>query len=309
MARVVNPKSHLSILLNDRDEYFIGFGSKTLTNDGVTYGDLLELIKGNINELEVRGIAGPLRENIHGRNVRKQPERKIEVEKHISYTRKDGTKVEYDRIFNIWEKEHIQGPKLKLFTTKSPLGELVLHFGLLKYTDSQVDYYSEKLAMNICNALAGYYELYHPTFIPILKPTSTFSRKVLEKGIGSIKDKLTDIKERLNSGEQLDDAGRSYRFAILQNFKITDIYDGEGGFNEYFQFEFRNDDIVILENLNNGNATYIFKLSEFENRTDFNKTTAREHSAFLARLIHHDVESWEKHLSTYLIPINNKNSN
>ena len=301
MGRVVNPKSHLVPLLRDGDPYFIGFGSKKLTTEGINYRDLTELIKGNIIELEIRGVAGPLAENIKGRRVRKQPERKIIEEKHIKYTRKDGTRVEYKRLFNIWEKEQMPGARLKLTRSISPLGEIILHFRELKFDGGQLDYYKEKLAMNICNQLAGYYELYHPSFEPIVKITATLEGKVLSRGVGSVRAKLEDLRERLTSGDV--DSASSYRFASLQNFKITDVYDGEGGFSEYFQFEFKDDNIVVLENLKDKNASYIFKLSDFERMPNFDKSTARNHPAFLERLVHHDVLSWEGQLKKYLRPL------
>jgi hypothetical protein len=164
--------------------------------------------------------------------VRKQPERKIEVNKHIKYTRKDGTRVEYKRIFIIWEKEHLMGLRLKLYKSISPLGEIILYFKGKKYNYSQVDFYGEKLAMNICNQLAGYYELFDSSFSPILKITATLQGKILERGVGSVREKLSDLKERLNSNDA-DQTSNSYRFAILQNFNITDVYDGEGSFREF----------------------------------------------------------------------------
>ncbi|KAA8485391.1 hypothetical protein BDE36_2059 [Arcticibacter tournemirensis] len=51
--RVINAKSQLDPLLKDKDKFLIGFGTKSLTTEGIHYKDLTELIKGNINEKEV----------------------------------------------------------------------------------------------------------------------------------------------------------------------------------------------------------------------------------------------------------------
>lgn len=301
MGRVINPKRHLRDLLKDGQSYYIGFGVKNLTTEGVNNSDLRELIKGNIKDLLVRGPKGPLKENIHGKLVRKQPERKIEVEKHIKYTRKDGTKVEYDRKFNIWEKEHLPGHQLVLYKATSPQSEIILHFPKFVMNTSDDSYLKEKLAMNICFALGGYYQLYDERFEPVIRTTATLNRKILERGIGNVSDKLEDIKERLSDGAfERDDSGNSYRFAVLQDFNITDIYDGIGGFNEYFQFEYADDDIVILENLRTGNATFIFKLSLFDRGQAFDKQMAKRHKSFLERVVHHNATEWEAVLLKYL---------
>ena len=301
MGRVINPKVHLRDLLKDEQRYHIGFGVKNLTTEGVNYRDLNELIKGNIKDLLVRGAKGVLKENIHGKFVRKQPERKVEVEKHIKYTRKDGTKVEYDRKFIVWEKEHIPGYKLELYKSISPQNEVVLHFPKFVMAISDDSYSKEKLAMNIGFALGGYYQLYNESFEPIIRTTATLDRKILEKGVGNVRDKLQNIRERLSDGSyEKDGEGNSYRFAMLQDFNITDVYDGIGGFNEYFQFEYADDDIVILENLRTGNATYIFRLSKFDKDRAFDKQTARGHRSFLERVVHNNVIEWEAVLSRYL---------
>jgi hypothetical protein len=72
--------------------------------------------------------------------------------------------------------------------------------------------------------------------------------------------------------------------------------------SENFQFEFKEDNLIVLENLTNGNATYVFKLTGFDRSGSFDKLTARKHPAFLERLVHHDVESWQLQLKKYLTP-------
>lgn len=301
IKRIINAKPHLSSLLKEGDTFIIGFGVKSLTTDGIHYRDLGELIKGNISELIVMGKKGPLRENTAGKFVRKQPENKEHILKHIKYTRRDGTRVEYDRVFHVWEKELLHKFGLKLYKGLSPQDEVILHLGEMKYYDQPEDLLRAKAAMNIAIVLGGYFQIYNQKLEPIINITGTFDRKVLSRGEGSVENKLDDIKERFfGDGEAVDNSGDSYRFSILKNYEITDIYDGEGGFNEYFHFEFANDDIVILENLRSGNATYIFNLSKYDKSKPLNKTTARKHASFKDRVIHHNIEHWKSILSKHL---------
>lgn len=299
--RIINAKPHLSSLLKEGDTFIIGFGVKSLTTDGIHYRDLGELIKGNISDLLVMGKKGPLRENITGKFVRKQPENKEHILKHIKYTRKDGTRVEYDRTFHVWEKELLHKFGLKLYKGVSPQDEIILHFGEMKYYDQPEDLLRAKAAMNIAIILGGYFQIYDQKLEPIMNISGTLNRKILSKGEGSVKSKLEDIRQQIfGGGEVVDKSGDSYRFSILQNYEITDTYDGEGGFNEYFHFEFANDNIVILENLRSGNATYIFDLSKYDISKSLDKTSAQKHAAFKERVIHHNIEHWTSILSKYL---------
>lgn len=300
--RVINAKPYLEPLLNEGDSYKIGFGSKSLTTEGINYRDLNELIKGNISDLLLMGRKGPLKENTVGKYVRKQPENKEQVLKHIKYTRKDGARIEYDRIFEIWEKELLHKFGLKLYRGISPQGEIILHFEEMEYLPHDTMLLLRaKAAMNIAIYLGSYFQIYNEQLEPILPITGTFKRKILSRGMGTVKDKLEDIKkEYFGGGESVDTSGDSYRFSILKEYAITDIYDGEGGFNEYLHFEFANDNIVILENLRSGNATYIFDLSKYDKSKTLDKTTAQNHVSFLKRIIHHNIDKWKAALSTYL---------
>lgn len=300
--RIINAKSQLEPLLKPGESYLIGFGVKALTTEGIHYRDLTELIKGSISDILLMGRKGPLKENINGKYVRKQPENKEQVSKHIKYTRKDGRLIEYDRTFDMWEKELLHKFNLKLYKGISPQGENILFFGNMMYDpDDKLGLLKAKAAMNIAIYLGQYFQVYDENLEPILKISGTFSRKVLSKGVGTIKEKLENIKESFfGDGRVEDNSGNSYRFSVLKDYNITEIYDGEGGFNEYFHFEFANDNIVILENLRSGNATFIFDLSKYDKNMVLDKTTAQNHKSFLRRVIHHNLEKWKTTLSGFL---------
>lgn len=155
--------------------------------------------------------------------------------------------------------------------------------------------------MNIAIVLGGYFEIYNSVFEPIVPITATLGRKILEKGAGNVLDKLREIKENLNVDSD-NNSGNSYRFAVLKEHNITDVYNGIGGFNEYFQFEFADDNILILENLRAGNATFIFKLSEFNPQVTLDKQNVRKEKGFLERVVHTNLENWRSKLLRYLKP-------
>jgi hypothetical protein len=302
MGRVINALPHLQGLLSEGGNFIIGFGIKSLSTEAIHNRDLSELIKGNIDDLLVRGRKGALKENIIGKYVRKQPENKQTVNKHIKYTRKDGRLIEYDRVFEVWEKEMLHKFGLKLYKGRSPQDEVILYFPIMIFdSKDELLLLRAKAAMNIASILGGYFQIYDKNLEPVLKVTGTLNRKILAKGIGGISNKLEQIqKEFFGGNHTTDNSGNSYRFSVLKEYSVTDIYDGEGGFNEYFHFEFAADNIVLLENLRSGNATYIFDLSKYDRNFVLDKSNAKQHPAFLKRVVHHNLENWRTILSRYL---------
>ncbi|KQR70262.1 hypothetical protein [Pedobacter sp. Leaf176] len=301
MNRVLNSKAHLENLLTDGVKYYIGFGVKNLTSEGVGYRDLTELIKGNVSDIIVMGRKGPLKENVDGKWGRKQPPRKVDKEVHIDYVNKHGTRVEYDRNYEVWEKEILHKYRLSLKRARSPQDETILYFPIFEYKDEETHFSLAKAAMNIAIYLGGYFQIYNNIFEPIIPITATLGRKILEKGAGNVVDKLQEIKANIDSNDAEEgNTGNSYRFAVLKEHSITDVYNGIGGFNEYFQFEFAKDDILILENLRAGNATFIFKLSEFNPQITLDKQNVRNETGFLERVVHVNLESWQMKLQKYL---------
>lgn len=305
MGRVINSKSHLENLLKEGEKYYVGFGVKNLTTDGVLYKDLQELIKDGIDELTVRGTKGPLKENIHGKWIRKTPEEKETIEKHIDFVNKNGTHVEYDRTYHRWIKVILHNYKLVLKKAKTPQDETILYFPLFTYENNDAHFLRAKAAMNIAIFLGGYYQVYDEKFEPVVKITETLKRKILDKGSGnSVTEKLDVIKDLVfsDSDKDTEGAGNSYRFAVLKEFEITDVYNGIGGFNEYFQFEFANDNILLFENLRVGNATYICKLSDFNSFAGLDKQNIKKQKGFITWIRHTNLEKWRSELSKYLKP-------
>lgn len=301
MNRVLNSKAHLENLLTDGVKYYIGFGVRNLTTEGIGYRDLTELIKGNVSDITVMGNKGPLKENVDGKWGRKQPPQKIDRKVRIDYVNKFGTRVKYDRIFEVWEKEILHKYRLSLKRVKSPQDETILYFPLFEYKDDEAHFSMAKAAMNIAIYLGGYFQVYNNIFEPIIPITATLGRKILEKGTGNVADKLQEIRAAIesNNAEEVN-TGNSYRFSVLKEHNITDVYNGIGGFNEYFQFEFAKDDILILENLRAGNATFIFRMSEFNPKTTLDKQNVRNERGFLERVVHVNLDGWKLKLSKYL---------
>lgn len=102
-----------------------------------------------------------------------------------------------------------------------------------------------------------------------------------------------------NQGSGVVAEGNSYRFALLKDKITSDVTMGLGGFNDYLQFEYEHSDLMILENLKSGNATYVFRLSKFDRNKILDKQSAQKEASFLDRVVHDNVKVWERKLNKY----------
>lgn len=301
MKRILNPAKHLQNLLPEGNIFYIGFGIKDLTEVGKGHPGVMDLIAGSKTSVIVSGKKGALRENTIGKLVRKQPEAKESIWKHIHYySKRFGKEIDYDRQFHVWEKTMLHKYNLALEVAITPQGETILHFPAFTMQQNEDTYLRAGAAMNMAIALGSYFLPYDHKFEPLVPVTKFEKKQILPPGRYSISEKLEIIDRELVSsvGGEVSE-GNSYRFAVLKEKNPTDVTMGIGGFNEYLMFEFVNEDLIVLENLKTGNATFVFKLSNFNKKEDLNKQTATVNPSFLKRIIHNNLDDWSRQFGTY----------
>lgn len=301
MNRVLNPSKYLNGIVDEGRTFYIGFGIKNLTDLGKALPDLGKLINGAITIFVVTGKKGALKENTNGKFIRAQPERKESIWKHIHYYSKRFEKeIDYDREFHIWEKVILHKYNLALEAAKTPQGEIVLHFPAFKMSDKEKIYLRAGAAMNMSIALGSYFMIYDNSFEPIVPVTKFEPKRILSSGSATIEEKLEVVERELTIGPKNEKSeGNSYRFAMLKEMSPTDVTMGIGGFDEYLMFEYIHDDLMILENLKTGNATFLFRLSTFDKTKELNKQTANFEPSFLKRIVHNNLDDWNKKFSAY----------
>jgi len=302
MKRVNNPSRYLKGIVNLNQEYYIGFGIKDLTTLAQSNPEIRQLLKGTKNAFVVSGKKGALKENIAGKYVRKQPESKISIWKHIEYySTKWDKQIEYDREYNIWEKVKLHQFNMELSRARTPQGEIILHFPKFKMQDSAIHYFKAGAAMNMALLLSNYFLTYDLSFEPIIPVTKFQDRSILPPGMTgkSVKEKLAAIDTFLNLEKNVEATGNSYRFAVLKDYFPDDVTMGSGGFDEYLMFEYRAHNLLVLENLKTGNATYVFNLKKFNFKTELNKQNAFKNPAFIKRIIHENMEDWSRQMKKY----------
>jgi hypothetical protein len=296
MNRVLNPSKYLLNIVENNKTFYVGFGIQDLSNLGKGHPGIKDLISGSKTSLLVIGKKGILKENTKGKFVRKQPEQKETIWKHIHYySERFGKEIDFDREFHVWEKTLLHNYNLELEAAKTPQGEVILHFPSFTMKESEETYLKVGAAMNMSIALGSYYLIYDAHFEPIVPVTKFENKRILSAGNHSVAEKLEIIKnELLTQGNNEASKGNSYRFALLKEKSPVDVTMGLGGFNEYLMFEYPEDDLMVLENLKSGNATYLFTLSKFNKNNVLNKQNASSDPSFLKRIIHNNLDDWNK---------------
>jgi hypothetical protein len=302
MNRVNNASKYLKGVVDINKKYYIGFGIKELSSLGKEHKGLNQLISGIKTTLLLTGKKGIFKENTTGKFVRKQPENKTSIWKHIHfYSKHFGKDIEYDRQFHIWEKEILHKYELELEAAQTPQGETVLHFPMFQMVDSEEHYMKAGAAMNMAIALGTYFMIYDIKFEPIVPVTKFEHKRMLPPGkYGTIEEKLEVIEKAISKNPSEERSiGNSYRFAMLKENEPNEVTMGLGGFDEYLRFEFSRYNLLILENLKSGNATYIFELSKFDMNKELNKKTALLDPSFLKRVVHENSELWSNLVGKY----------
>ncbi len=302
--RVINPSKYLKGIVDDGKTFYIGMGVQSLTEIGKNHPNLSQLIKGEMSSVLIKGKGGVLKENTFGKFVRKKPERKERIWKHIHYYSKRFEKeIDYNREYYVWEKELLHKYNMVLERASTPQGEIILHFPAFIMDDNYNLYLKVGAAMNMAIVLGSYYMIYDNMFEPIIPVTKVEDRKILSSGNLTLAQKLDFLdKNYVEHDGEIDLKGNSYRFAMLKEKRPSDVTIGLGGFNEYVIFEYANDNLLIFENLKSGNAPFLFKRDGFNNDVaQLNKQNAKSNPYFLKRIVHDKMESWHNKLSKFFI--------
>lgn len=302
MKRIYNPSKYLKGVVGPETPYYVGFGIKDLTELGKNHPGIQDLIKGVKSSVLVTGKRGPLRENTAGKYIRKKPEAKTSIWKHIEYYSFKWEKwISYDREYNIWEKELLHQFNLELSVVRTPQGELLFVFPMFLMEDSDHHYLRAGEAMNMACALSDYHMMYDTGYEPILRITKYKDKSLLPAGVMDrpVQEKLETIQQNIPTDGEFESTGNSERFAVLKDQEPADVTIGRGGFDGYLAFEFPDKNIIVFENLNSGNATYVFKRSEFDMDKELDKQKAVHDRAFLKRIVHENIPYWKSQLGRF----------
>jgi hypothetical protein len=298
-SRVLKSESTLSGYLTLGEEFHIGLA---LTPDIVKGLDLKKFGLDTVNygDVKVPKAAGPTtKANINGKVGRKQPEKKHEIEKHIDYIRKkDGRRIEYDRVYEVWEKELKHKFNIAFTFKKDVNGENTVFSPLLVFDNTPVNNMKNTHVMNVFLEVFGFSDLYRPNLSPLVKYEKSFDEEILPPGnLGEREnfDALIEIAERHVSPEDLKPL--LHRLELFKEFNPI-IRQSAKGLSGYYAFIFKDKGIVAAESIKRDNATYFFKEEDYENTIIKDKQDIINNNLMLKRLSHTD--NWEQNARKFL---------
>lgn len=127
----------------------------------------------------------------------------------------------------------------------------------------------------------------------------TLDFDVLPKG--QLSDDSIDLLiegARRSLPKEEDVTAYSKRLKVIQEYNPEVIAKGPNGFFGYIVFEFKELEIVLLESMYMGNATYVFDIRNYENIIAKNKQDVLNNNLALRRFFHYN--NWEDSIRAYL---------
>ena len=240
--------------------------------------------------------AGVSKVNIVGKFVRVQPEQKHTVRKHIRYIRrKDGTKVEYDRDFNIFKKElkyNFNIPLMKVTTDESL--ELVVSPVLVFEPDDLTNALNTHV-INIFLQIFGRFEVFTERLEPAIKYHHKYDFQILPSGEieENIRIVVEGLRMHLTDEKKIEQVRTRLDFIAQFNPKTAAL--GADGFRGYIVFEFGNKSFVLVESVYTGNATYVFNSNDYAQLISKDKQELISNHLYRKRIFHN--KSWEENIT------------
>lgn len=237
--------------------------------------------------------------NQNGYYVRMQPEEKETVIRHIDYIRKkDSTHIEYDREYNIYKKVLLHKFKTGLNFVINQHGQQIIVSEILNY--SKTDLLKGTHIANIFCEIFNDFEIYDDKLNPAIHFNTKFEQIILPSGKldnANNFDELLEIGKRFTKNEEVINAYQK-RLQVLKEFNPEIKGKGTNGFFGYIVFGFTDLNIIILETMYAGNATYVFSTDNFEQQVIKDKQTVLSNKLHQARFFHYD--NWEVNLRKFM---------
>lgn len=297
--RIRGIDNHLQFYLSENSDYYIG-----LLFEDYLKSPLLDKYK-LPKEFPENSSIVPLprgsvtRANQKGKFVRKQPEETEIVSRHIDYIRKsDGYRVEYDRTYNIYKKVLLHKFNTGLYFIINEHGQKVVVSEKLNY--SQNDSLKGTHIANIFNEIFNDFEVFDEDLNPAIHFNTRFEEIILPSGSLENDNNFKDLIEIGGRFAKNEDENKAYqkRLQILKEYNPDIRGKGSNGFYGYIVFGFSNLDIVILETMYAGHATYVFSTENFETNIIKDKQTVLNSKLHEERFFHHD--NWELKLKKFM---------
>lgn len=300
-VRILNSNKYLSALLDEEETFYVGL----LYEDYIKspYLDKYGLPKDFVDNVTFTPKARKTvsKNNINGKFVRKQPEEKIINTKHIEYTTKDGTHVSYYRDFYIYAKVLLHKYNIEFTFKTNEHGQKVVASSIpLVYINDTENNMKNTHVINLSCEIFNGFEILTSKLEPAIHFNKRFDMELLPKGTLSEDGNLEAVLSIANHYVKDHQKQKAFqkRLLILEEYEPNVKGIGLKGFFGYIALGFSNLDIMLLESMYSENATYVFKLSDYETNIVKDKQLILREKLMIKRF-YHDA-NWETRIRLFL---------
>ncbi len=299
--RILKSENHLSAFLEEGASFYIGL----LLEDFLKSPNLSRYgLPRDPSAFPKTFIPAPrgsaTKANIKGKYVRKQPEEKTDKKVHIKYTRKDGIKIEYDRIFHVYVKMLLHLYNIELSLRENSHGQKIVVSPRLRFENTSASNTKNTHVINMFCEVFNDFEVFTDALEPAIPFNKQFDQELLPQGkladAGNF-DELVQVAGRVLRNEKETRAFHE-RLKVIQEYNPDILGKGSKGFLGYIVFGFTDKGIVILESMYHGNATYVFDVNDYEEKIVKDKQVILNGHLAKRRFFHH--ENWEPRIRAYL---------
>ena len=110
-------------------------------------------------------------------------------------------------------------------------------------------------------------------------------------------ERVNKFAGNIQDSKELAGQLQKYRFTTIIKHRPDEFYYGNGGFHGYLVFVFRKKNLVLMENMIYGNATYVFR-DNWEELSKLSKAEIINNNLLEKRLVHR--RSWSKQIMSIL---------
>ncbi|MBO7415513.1 MAG: hypothetical protein J6U22_02950 [Bacteroidaceae bacterium] len=109
--------------------------------------------------------------------------------------------------------------------------------------------------------------------------------------------RVNELAGNIQDSSELVGQLQIHRFMTIMKYKPDCVYYGNGGFHGYLVFVFKSKNLVLMENMIYGNATYVFH-DNWEELSKLSKAEIIQNNLHDKRLVHR--ESWPEQIKSLL---------
>ena len=305
-TRIQNANKYLPFFLQEEENFHVGL----LFEDFIKSPDLKKYnfsdkFKENVS-IEPAAKGATTRSNTNGKFVRIHPEEKTTKKVHISFNRKDGTHIEFDRDYNVYVKKLQHKYNIELHYKTNKHGQKVIISDKLTYNGQPENIQKNTHVINIFCEISNDFEIFNTEYEPAIAFNKRFEDDILPHGSLDNNEVFEELSEFAGRYTKNADDKKAFqkRLHILKAFQPDIRGKGPSNFFGYIVFGFSDLGIAILETMYSDNATYIFKMSDYEANAIKDKQTVLKNKVMLKRIYHYD--DWENRITEYLDGLKNR---